>query len=59
MTITTVAERCRCIIETLKQVIVGKDEVLEHVLLGVLANGPILIEDYPGLAKTLIAHLCA
>jgi MoxR-like ATPase len=59
MTITTVAERCRCIIETLKQVIVGKDEVLEHVLLGVLANGHILIEDYPGLAKTLIAHLCA
>jgi MoxR-like ATPase len=59
MTITTVAERCRCIIETLKQVIVGKDEVLEQILLGILANGHILIEDYPGLAKTLIAHLCA
>src|SRR5438093_2206941 len=59
MTITTVAERCRCIIETLQQVIVGKDEVLEQVLLGILANGHILIEDYPGLAKTLIAHLCA
>jgi len=59
MTITTVAERCRCNIETLKQVIVGKDEVLEQVMLGILANGHILIEDYPGLAKTLIAHLCA
>ena len=31
MTVTTVAEPCRCIIETLKQVIVGKDEVLEQV----------------------------
>ena len=59
MTITTVAECCRRIIETLKQVVVGKDEVLEQVMLGVLANGHILIEDYPGLAKTLIAHLCA
>jgi MoxR-like ATPase len=59
MTLTAVAEHCRHIIETLTQVIVGKDEVLEQVLLGVLAPGHILIEDYPGLAKTLIAHLFA
>jgi len=59
MTLTTVADRTRQIIDTLKQVIVGKDEVLEQVLLGLLANGHILIEDYPGLAKTLIARLCA
>jgi MoxR-like ATPase len=36
-----------------------QNEVLEQVLLGILANGHILIEDYPGLAKTLIARLCA
>src|SRR5947209_12452568 len=59
MTIIAVTERWRRLIETLKQVIVGKDEVLEQVMLGILANGHILIEDYPGLAKTLIAHLCA
>jgi MoxR-like ATPase len=59
MTLTSVADRNRQIIETLKQVIVGKDEVLEQVLLGILANGHILIEDYPGLAKTLIARLYA
>jgi MoxR-like ATPase len=59
MTLTSVADRSRQIIETLKQVIVGKDEVLEQVLLGILANGHILIEDYPGLAKTLIARLYA
>lgn len=59
MTLTSVADRTRQIIDTLKQVIVGKDEVLEQVLLGLLANGHILIEDYPGLAKTLIARLCA
>jgi len=59
MTLTTVADRTRQIIDTLKQVIVGKDEVLEQVLLGLLTNGHLLIEDYPGLAKTLIARLCA
>ena len=33
--------------------------MLEQILAGVLANGHILIEDYPGLAKTLIARLFA
>jgi MoxR-like ATPase len=59
MTLTSVADRSRQIIDTLKQVIVGKDEVLEQVLLGLLAHGHLLIEDHPGLAKTLIARLCA
>jgi MoxR-like ATPase len=59
MTLTTVAERCQDIVATLRQVIVGKDGVLEQILLGLLANGHILLEDYPGLAKTLMAHLCA
>src|SRR2546425_888823 len=36
-------------------VIVGKRPVLERVLLGILGHGPLLIEDVPGLAKTLIA----
>jgi MoxR-like ATPase len=36
---------------------VGKAEVLQRLLAGILANGHVLIEDYPGLAKTLIARL--
>jgi MoxR-like ATPase len=59
MTITEVAKQCRGIVATLAQVIVGKDEVLERLLAGIVANGHILIEDYPGLAKTLIARLFA
>jgi MoxR-like ATPase len=39
--------------------VVGKDEVLERILAGVLANGHVLIEDVPGLAKTLMARLLA
>src|SRR5262249_15972497 len=40
-------------------VIVGKRDVLERILAGILASGHVLIEDYPGLAKTLIARLFA
>jgi MoxR-like ATPase len=40
-------------------VVVGKRDVLELVLVGLLANGHVLIEDFPGLAKTLIARCFA
>ena len=59
MKIDGVADRCQEILGALAQVIVGKTDVLEQILAGVLANGHILIEDFPGLAKTLIARLVA
>ncbi len=59
MKIEPVADRCQEILAALAQVIVGKADVLEQILAGLLANGHILIEDYPGLAKTLIARLVA
>jgi MoxR-like ATPase len=59
MKIDAVADRCQAILGALAQVIVGKADVLEQVMAGILANGHILIEDYPGLAKTLIAKLVA
>src|SRR5215468_7282490 len=52
-------ERCRAVLEALARVIVGKTDVLRRIMAGILANGHILIEDYPGLAKTLIARLFA
>jgi MoxR-like ATPase len=59
MKIADVAERAREVVATLARVVVGKDDVLERILAGVLANGHVLVEDYPGLAKTLIARLLA
>ena len=59
MKVADVAARAREIIATLARVVVGKDEVLERILAGVLANGHVLIEDVPGLAKTLIARMLA
>src|SRR6059058_1805002 len=46
---------CQKVISQVKKVIVGKEPVLEKVILAVLANSHILFEDYPGLAKTLLA----
>ena len=39
-----------------ERAVIGKRAVLELVLLGLLADGHVLIEDLPGLAKTLIAR---
>ena len=36
--------------------IVGKDDALELLLMAILADGHVLIEDFPGLAKTLMAR---
>jgi MoxR-like ATPase len=49
-------QTCQKIISQVKKVIVGKDPVLEKVMLAILANSHILFEDYPGLAKTLLAR---
>ena len=59
MKVDQVTERSREILSSLSGVIVGKSDVLERILAGVLASGHVLIEDYPGLAKTLIARLFA
>jgi MoxR-like ATPase len=44
------------ILDAVEQAVVGKREALEMVLLGMLADGHVLIEDVPGLAKTLLAR---
>ena len=51
-----VRDTARRILDEVERAIVGKRDVLELVLLGLLADGHVLIEDYPGLAKTLIAR---
>ena len=46
----------KAILDELERVVVGKRPVLELVLIGMLSRGHILLEDFPGLAKTLIAR---
>jgi MoxR-like ATPase len=56
LSVKEVAERSDRIISEIERAVVGKRDELELVLLGFLANGHVLIEDFPGLAKTLIAR---
>src|SRR5207302_8132968 len=51
-----VAERSDRILTEVERAIVGKRGALELVLIGFLADGHVLLEDFPGLAKTLIAR---
>ena len=59
MKVAAISERAREVLLTLGRIVVGKDDVIERIFAGILANGHVLIEDYPGLAKTLIARLLA
>jgi MoxR-like ATPase len=56
LSVNEVAERCDRIVGEIERAVVGKRDALELVLLGFLADGHVLIEDFPGLAKTLIAR---
>ena len=44
------------VLDEVERAIVGKRDALELVLTGFLADGHVLLEDYPGLAKTLAAR---
>jgi MoxR-like ATPase len=52
----TLEELAAEILGEVERAVVGKRAVLELVLLGLLADGHVLIEDNPGLAKTLMAR---
>src|SRR5689334_15181939 len=51
-----VANLTKRIIEEVNRAIVGKTDVLYKMMAAFLSGGHILLEDYPGLAKTLIAN---
>ncbi|MFQ5871386.1 MAG: AAA family ATPase [Candidatus Geothermarchaeales archaeon] len=55
MKLNEVAPLSNRLLSEVAKAIVGKRHVLEQVLLAILCDGHILIEDYPGLAKTLMA----
>jgi MoxR-like ATPase len=50
------AKRCGVVLDEVERAVVGKRDVLELVLLAVLAGGHVLLEDLPGLGKTLLAR---
>ncbi|MEU6743946.1 AAA family ATPase [Streptosporangium sandarakinum] len=59
MELADVGARAREVLDRVGTVVVGKRDALELVLAGILAGGHVLIEDFPGLAKTLTARCFA
>lgn len=45
--------------DNIRQVIVGKDRVIDHLLISLLCSGHVLIEDMPGLGKTTLVSALA
>ncbi len=56
MELSAVGARAGAIIDEVEKAVIGKRDALELLMLGLLADGHVLIEDYPGLAKTLMAR---
>ena len=56
MNLERVHELSGLVLDEVERAVVGKRDSLELVLLGFLADGHVLLEDFPGLAKTLAAR---
>src|SRR5690606_27060273 len=54
-----VAELMRRVLFEVKRVVVGQDHFLERVLVAMLAQGHLLVEGVPGLAKTMTVKTLA
>jgi MoxR-like ATPase len=54
--IAKVSELSKQVINEVERAVVGKRDLLEAIMSAVLAGGHVLLEDYPGLGKTLIAR---
>jgi MoxR-like ATPase len=59
MDLQEVRDRGGAVLDEVERAIVGKRAALELILAAVLCNGHVLLEDYPGLAKTLAARSLA
>jgi MoxR-like ATPase len=59
LTLDQTAALAAAILDEVERAVVGKRAVIELVLLGVLADGHVLLDDLPGVAKTLMARSLA
>ena len=57
--LTLFSEKIQELKERIASVVVGQEQTVDLVLTAILANGHVLIEGVPGVAKTLLARLTA
>lgn len=48
-------KEAQTVIREVQKAVVGKDQVIEKIMMAIVANGHILIEDIPGVGKTTMA----
>jgi MoxR-like ATPase len=56
MPVSAVATMAEEVIDNIQQVIVGHRDVAEHILSTVFARGHLMLEDVPGVGKTMLAR---
>jgi MoxR-like ATPase len=56
MELAELRDRTSRILDEVERAVVGKRDALELILIAILCDGHVLLEDYPGLAKTLTAR---
>lgn len=54
--ILQVGELCRRVMDEIERAVIGKRSTLKKILAAALSSGHVLLEDFPGLGKTLIAR---
>lgn len=57
--LSTTADALRRVVDEIERAVVGKRAVVELALVGLLADGHLLLDDLPGVAKTLLARSIA
>jgi MoxR-like ATPase len=57
--IETAGETARAVTENVQRVIVGNDDAIEHLVSALLGGGHVLLEDVPGVGKTMLARAVA
>jgi len=57
--VESASEPFRKLVDEIHRVIVGQDNLVRRILIGLLANGHVLLEGVPGLAKTLLVSTLA
>ena len=59
MTVNEVRDVAQRVLTELRKVVVGKGEVMQNVFISLLADGHVLLEGVPGVAKTFMANAFA
>jgi MoxR-like ATPase len=57
--VSTIEELCADVEANVSRVIVGHDDAIEHVITALLGRGHVLLDDVPGVGKTMLARSIA